>query len=501
MTLSPFPRPQGDPGATAPAPAAGDPSLRPHLPDDLFDYALVRDAVGFTLRSVRRHRWLAGATALLVLAAAASSLWLLPSRWQVQARLLAQKNPVMWTLSNPLMPRPFDWDTPSRAARETVLRRDNLVALCRQTDFVDKYLATRAPAVRAWQWLRDRVGTPKSKDELLEDLVDTLQDRLWVDVGADGVVTITFEWSNRDIAYQMVQAALNNFLDIRHSQEAAMVGETIAILEVHAAKMKRQIDQGVDELRAKEALYGHPGPRAAPRGAAAVAPRAADSDEVAGLRAMLAVKRRTLADLLEFRQQRLVEQQAQLAKLQAVYAEQHPDVVAARQNLEALSGPSPQINQLQDDVSNLEKDIVSRGGTLGRAARELVPVPAVTERELAPGPDDLRNVDPRLEYERGQLRQLLRQYTDMLDRIQGARVDLDTVKAAFKYRYSVITPPILPKKPIRPKPPLVLAAGLLGGLLVGIFAAVLVDARSGRVLERWQIERLVGVRVLAEPRA
>jgi len=476
--------------------ASGGPPPAREGEADLFDYRLLRDAAAFLVRATLRHRALASLCFLAVLAAAVTSLWVLPKRWQVQARLLAQRNPVMWTLSNPGLPRPFDWDAPARAARETVLRRDNLVALCRQTNFVEKYLAKRPPAVRAWHWVRDLVGEPKSKERLLDDLVDTLQTRLWVEVGNEATVTITFEWSDPEIAYQMVQAAVENFLEVRHAQEAAIVGETISILEVHASRLQRQIDDGVETLRDKEKLYRRtPSPLA--RRVIVPRPRVADDDEVARLKALLTAKRRALADLEEFRQRRTDELNNQLVKLQAIYADQHPEVVSARQNIEALSGPSPQINTLHDEVLELEREVTRRGGHVGAEQREVI-LPQVTESDLAP-PSSSEAEDPRLEYERGQLRLLLRQYTGMLERIESARMELDTVKAAFKYRYSIITPPLMPKKPLKPNPILVLAAGLLGGLAFAVFAAVAVDLRSGKVLERWQIERVLGVPVLAEP--
>jgi uncharacterized protein involved in exopolysaccharide biosynthesis len=225
----------------------------------------------------------------------------------------------------------------------------------------------------------------------------------------------------------------------------------------------------------------------------------AADDDLARLQALLVVKRRAMSDLEEFRQRRTDELQAQLDKLLGIYADQHPEVVSARQNLEALSGPSPQLNTIHDEVLELEKDIVRRGGHVGDQLRDPV-APAAAEGELAIAPQGREQDDPRLEYERGQLRLLLRQYTGMLERIEGARMELDTVKAAFKYRYTIITPPLMPKKPFRPNPVVLLAAGVLGGLCFGVFAAAVVDLRSGKILERWQIERRLGVPVLAEPR-
>jgi uncharacterized protein involved in exopolysaccharide biosynthesis len=485
------------PPVPAPPP---DPSTGPRdTSADLFDYALLRDWARFLVRAVLRHRVVAAACLAVVLGAAISSLWLLPRRWQVQARLLAQRNPVMWTLSNPGMPRPFDWDAPARAARETVLRRDNLVALARQTDFVNRYLARRAPAVRAWHWVREVFTGPRSQDRLLEDLVDTLQNRLWVTVGAEGTVTITFEWSDPEIAYLMVEAAVENFLEVRHAQEVAIVGETISILEVHASRLQRQIDEGVEKLREKEKLYKKASARPT-RPVPARRSRTANDDEVARLKALLAAKRRALSDLVEFRQRKLEELQAQLLKLEAVYADQHPDVVSTNQNIESLKAPSPQINELDAEVLDLEREVVRRGGQVGDVPR-ITPMAAMTEGELlGPFGSPREDEDPRLEYERGQLRLLLRQYTGMLERIEGAQMEIDTVKAAFKYRYTIITPPLMPRKPLKPNPLVVLAAGVLGGVLFAVFAAVVIDLRSGRVVERWQLERSLGLPVLAEIR-
>ena len=45
---------------------------------------------------------------------------------------------------------------------------------------------------------------------------------------------------------------------------------------------------------------------------------------------------------------------------------------------------------------------------------------------------------------------------------------------------------------------LLVVAGILGGIGLAFFASVASDMHSRRILERWQLERLLGVRVLAE---
>jgi hypothetical protein len=46
----------------------------------------------------------------------------------------------------------------------------------------------------------------------------------------------------------------------------------------------------------------------------------------------------------------------------------------------------------------------------------------------------------------------------------------------------------------------VLGGGAFAALLFALFACVAADLRAGRVVEAWQVEKLLGVPVLAEVR-
>jgi uncharacterized protein involved in exopolysaccharide biosynthesis len=481
------------PAQQVPPPSPGPFGAHPPESSDLFDYALLRDYGGFVLRAPLRHPLLALVCFLTMMSMAVVALKVLPKRYGAQGRILAQRNPVMWTLSNPNLSRPSDWDVPARAARETVLRRDNLVALCKQTDFVDRYLRTRAPAVLVRDWLVELVTRKKKNmDERLDDLVDTLESRLWVDVSAEGTVTITFEWSDRQLTYQMVEAALQNFLEVRHATEISVVGEAISILENHTDSLQQQIEVALAQLEAKERSMRKSAP---PRRLFASRGRAPDSEDVGRLKVLLAAKQRALADLEEFRRRRLAELQTTLAQQQAIYADQHPALLGTRQAIEALSAPSPQIQTLRNEVQEMEREIVRRGGQLAAVPRE-IPTP-VALNELATSSLN-QDEDPKLEYERGQVRLLVRQYSNLLERIDAARMEMDTMQAAFKYRYSVLSPPQMPKKPLKPNAVALFVSGIVGGILFAFLVSAIVDLRSGIVLERWQIERRLGLPVLAE---
>jgi capsular polysaccharide biosynthesis protein len=73
-----------------------------------------------------------------------------------------------------------------------------------------------------------------------------------------------------------------------------------------------------------------------------------------------------------------------------------------------------------------------------------------------------------------------------------------TAQAAFKYRYTVVTPARLPKSPTVPNVPLVTLVALIAAMLCGLLLAVVADVRRGRLLERWQIERLLERPILGE---
>jgi uncharacterized protein involved in exopolysaccharide biosynthesis len=92
----------------------------------------------------------------------------------------------------------------------------------------------------------------------------------------------------------------------------------------------------------------------------------------------------------------------------------------------------------------------------------------------------------------------MEKYDTLLDRLNSARIELDTARAAFKYRYSIVRPPQLPKRALKPKVPVVLGGAVLGATVLALIAAVLADLRSGRILETWQVERTLGLEVLGQ---
>ncbi len=92
------------------------------------------------------------------------------------------------------------------------------------------------------------------------------------------------------------------------------------------------------------------------------------------------------------------------------------------------------------------------------------------------------------------------QLQSILERTDGARIELAVSEAAFKYRYTVIKPAQVPREPESPNLRLMLVAGLLAAVLLSVAAAVASDLISNRIHEPWQVERQLGLPILGSVR-
>lgn len=484
---------------------------------DLFDYELLRDWVGFVLRGVRRHRPLALILFVMVMGLGVLATAYFPRTYHVESKLLANRSQVIRALGNPRSS--LQGDDPTRAAEETIYARDNLVALIRQTNLVQRWAETRAPVLRVKDALVQLVAGPMSEEDKLDAMVGTLEKRLRVNVDAQ-TVTIMVDWPDPQLAYQIVETAQQNFLETRHVSEMAAISEALSILEVHASKVQESVDDALAELeRVREARKK--GQRATPgggggEGSAQVAPeparrepdppvrsatQLATEQELAQIKFLINSKKRALADLEDFRARRLAELNSQLTEQKVQYAEQHPVVLDTRSRIEAMRQDSPQLISLKQDVADLLAEYRRKGGgdpdSLTEPRRATRP-----SRSSGPAQSALSNAeladDPAVDHARTNLRMATAQYEELMMRIDAARIELDTARAAFKFRYSVVRPASVPKKPVKPNVLMLLVASFVFALGLAIISGATKDLWQGRVVEAWQVERVLGLKVLSE---
>ncbi len=432
------------------------------------------------LRAARRRKVLFAAVFVMGCAAVFGYYRMKRPMYRVEAKILAQRGAL------PAALRTGVDDNPARTAWELIHRRDNLLALIQSANLMN------LPTPSTLAELRARAGLSGAKADPLDEMVTVLDRRLQVSA-EEGTITITLDWPSPQQAYAVVEGALQNFIEARHVQEVTAIDEVLSVLHARAAKAKENLDRVTDDVR-REAVEGYRD--AAVPAAAPVRTARGPSDELVRLKSLLDAKQRAIQDVEEFRRRRLADLHAQLDEKRNLYSDAHPSVIQLKQDIESLSKESSQVSALQDEEAKLRKDYqarVAQEGLTDTASGPVAPpAPSRTggarlpRASNTPVEDDERVRDARFEYQQ------------IVERVNAAQLELDAVRAAFKYRYNVIWPPQLPTDPVSPNPVKIFGAGILAALFMAFVAAAAPDLRSGRIVERWQVERGLGLTVLAE---
>lgn len=466
------------------------------VPQDRY-WAWVGGHVALVIHAIGRHRLLFALTWAAVVGMSLALVAGLPKTWSVQTTIQISPTQVIADLSGGAAPPTGKQaSVSSEYALETVLSRQNLIDLIRQTDLMEEWLKVRAPIPRLKDWVWARIFPPPTAEDRLDGFVTLLEKRFWV-TGDQTTITIGILFPDPVLALKLVQGAQAKFLESRQTQEISTVADSIALLEKRASDAREALDASLkrlEEARKQRAVrVGRP--RTAT--ATGLSREAAPSRRGSQLLLEVEAKQRALANLTEARQRRVAELQARLEQLRAVYSETHPAVVETREALESVRRDSSQISALQQQLAPLEMEMQQRG--------LLSDVPLRAQREARPSAleatavdlfDPMEDQDPEITYAKTDLLHAYARYNGLRDRVQGADLELDSARAAFKYRYVVIKPALPPREPTSPKRLLVIIASLLAGLVLAAFAPTLVDLTSRTFIEDWQVEQALGVPLL-----
>jgi uncharacterized protein involved in exopolysaccharide biosynthesis len=501
--------------------------------DNLIDIRAIRNYLSFTLNSVRRH-WIIGLTmfvATVGLTIAGLLVW--PKTYRVEAKIVARRNDLMTSLSNPTRANRPEADDPTRAASEMMHHRENLLSVMQQTNLLAEWQRTRSRLAR-WKdgitGLLHRV----SDEERLDGLLSTLEQKLTVSVDKENVVTIGLEWrDNAKLATDIVQAAMQNFIDMRHEQETSAITEAISILEGSAASLQHDVDGTIAKLREEQA--SHPAvtrlvPPRRPATATRVATVTANAQpapetripgpdpamlaSLSRLNAALEAKRQEIKRVESQRAQQLADVKGRLSAALAIYTQDHPTVSSLQQTVETASQDPAELLQLREEERQLRSqfDVIEQsiqiasaqpvGAGVGAGLPEPKPAADPAPQAAAPMlvlPTDVQRLTDMVNPTSRLLTLQLAQLANLLDRINGARLELATAGAGIKFRYNVTRPPQMPKSPIKPKMIPVVLAGMMGAMMLAFAICIAIDLGSDLVLEPWQLERLINRPVVIVP--
>ncbi len=484
---------------------------------DGLDLEQLREIVGFVLRSARRRPKLAVVTFVVVAALGVTVAATMPLTYNSQVSLLAQRGSAIRVLSSSNPGAMDSVDNPTKNVAAMIGRRDNLVSLAKEADLVQRVRESRPRALK----LKDKVTTllfgPTSTEDMESNLVRTLEKKLEVTTDdATSTVVISVDWSNPRIAYDLVTLVQKNFLEARYDSDVAVINESINVLEDHAKTELEHVDAELDayqKLVASRTVKATPS-RIVAREYLTGSPAGVSASELPDpdLAKALEEKRLQIQTLEVGRQRTLDGLQQQLAQAQLTLTPMHPTVIALEQQVEAMGRPSPELTQLRTEEKALMAQIVPAKATPPRSLLPLGPAGALGLPRPSPSADagasDADSIaalpvfnpdrDGPLQLAESKLAAAIRGYQDATYRVDAARVELDITRAAYKYRYTVVTPAELTNKPKKATAQLVGVGSVLGAALLAFLLAAGADFLTGKILESWQIRRRLKLDVLAE---
>jgi hypothetical protein len=489
--------------------------------DDEFDLQQLKEVVGFLLRAPRRRPRLAIATLVLTLTIGVLLAKYSPRTFACDVRILAQRNLVLPALDNPGRAVPHDADAPTKNAADAILRRDNLVALTKQLDLVDRWEATRQPALR----FKDSFSGARNDDERLRDMIALLGKGLAV-LCDESSITISIEWPDREMAFDIVSLVQKNFLEARYDANVNVIVEAIRILDERAKPQAAEVDAALADLMKIEADRSgagvapalpvvppmpspgaapspRPAPSPVPTSAATAAAPSGDSDVAHELQDI----RRRIRAVTEDHERQVADAQRQLVDARATLGPMHPTVLGLNEKIAQLGETPPELKTLDARERELVAQLAtpsaapSATGTDAlppprRAAQYSAPAPAAT-RPVAMRPIDLRD-DSRTVLARQRLTMASTKYNELLSRIESANIELEVTRAAFKYQYTVVRPPEVPRGPSKPNVVLLLVGSLFLSILLMVLVPGGVDLWRGRLMEPWQVERRLKLPILGD---
>jgi len=478
------------------------------------DLQRVLQIAGFVTRAPRRHPLLAIVVFVTVASLGLALAAVTPNTYRASVKLQVQRSLAIRALTSTNEKlQQIEWESPTKDVQGMILRRDNLVALAKEANLVERFYQTRPASLRFKDKIMAYLSSPPSDDDKLKGMVYTLESRLTAEAPDDTTVIISVDWTNPAIAYELVTLVQKNFEEARYDSDVAVIKDSVAVLEEHAKAESAHVDA---EIVAYQKTVAERVPASRTPGAAARAPGfsgvrsapGAGPAEVADLDAAKALeaKRMEISALEAAHQQAITTVRQQLVQAQLTLTPLHPTVMALQKQLDALSQPPPELAAAQADERALMAQIAPPRPAVAAPAAAVAAPPRHVSEEIgdaaAPEPPSAPRGDPNLDgplrLAESKLTAAIHSYEDSIARIDSTRAELDIARAAYKHRYTVVTPAELPERPKRRMSMMIGVGSLVGAVVLALLLSALADFAKGTIVEPWQVPRALKVEVLCE---
>ncbi|HZC37248.1 MAG TPA: lipopolysaccharide biosynthesis protein [Sphingomicrobium sp.] len=418
----------------------------------------------------QRKWYVFGLFGVLVLAAVIAA-YSLPTLYQSSATLLIESQ----ELPNNVVDAPPVGEIAQRIAkiRERVLSRGDLIALIEQYDL---YASERRS--KPMSEIIDRMRKATNVASLEGDVGAATP-------GTDNLIALkmTFDYPDPVKAQEVLQSYVSSFLRMDSDTVEDQAALTVRFLQDQAGKLQTQLQQVEGQLTDLKARNG----TALATGAGPMVDTGTYSAQIFSLenqnRQLLIESKKPAG-----RNQAIANAEEALTAARAIYAETHPDVVAAKEKLKALRQALPETTDASDGGAIQEQirannDAISQLRTQREAAVARV-TSAMAGQAKAP---EIMEQASQLESSANALRE---QYKEVAGNLMKAQASARMAGEQRAERLSLVEPPSLPDSPNWPNRPLLMGAGAAAGLVLGLLLALFVELLRRPLRSPVQIESI-----------
>lgn len=500
------------PGRGGPqGPAGGGPGRSSGGDDDEGPQIAVRERISEAGRSAKRRKGLSFVVIMICGALTVLAAIFAPRTYEVESRVLVQRtNAINGQNQGQTYVSDQEMRNQAKEYEEQVMARDNIIAIVKQKNLVERWDEMRQPHRRLIDKINRKLGkAPPSDDEKFEALVANIETRMkvWVDATT---VTVKLDWPEPSSAKDIVEAAVKNFLDARYQSEVGVIPARLKIQETFVAQAHKDLETAAQQLVVLQKAADPKKPVAPvmipslPKGVDA---NAAQSDDPV-LQQKLDNVRQQIAQASAAKNQRLAELNQQLIEKSQTLGAQHPDIIALKAQIKATQDMEPPgIGPLRAQEKSILDEIAQKKAAAA-AARAATPEPRTVvlrpgqpketqaekdkEKLLADATAPKSVQDAQVQFDAAS-----QKYQELVKNLQAILLEMQTAEAANKNRYKVTHPAEVPVGPKRPVGLIAVIIGFLATIAAVLVVAALADRFSGIFFEPRDVRDRLNLPVFA----
>jgi len=349
-------------------------------------------------------------------------------------------------------------------ARERVLSRQDLIRLIRTYGLYPREQRT-LPLSKIVDKMRDDTTIVAVDNGLATGMTPSKKN---LGLANTIAITVAFDYDDPVKAQLVAQQFVDHFLEADASTQVSQATDTVNFLTEQANTIQSQIaqlEQRATQMRAANGsilalsgLSGNPG---------------ADVSQIDTQIAAIQSENSKLAATRDnggVQNQAVAQAEAQLRTAEAKFSDTHPDVIAAKAQLDAAKRDASskmqtdpiqaqmQANRAQIASLNQARALVASHSAAYQAAASRAPALSSQLEQLEKAADALRD-----------------QYRGIGIKLQAAQIQARMESEQKGERLTLSDPPVVPDHPLRPNRPLIIAGSIAAGLGLGLALVLLTE--------------------------